>query len=615
MATTLTFTGNSDLAQRAIANLERKYQSMEQRIKAVGKSTQSAGNDGYDAFIKMGLSAVGIGSALDIATKATNMFRLSYQKLLEMQSKAANANKDLAGSLTDLALNTDTPLPTAKRRVMSIARKTNTEPKQIVDAMNEAQAAKGDLSEHKVDQTIIASAALAKHKPEAMKQLVSVALDIQKQIKGTSPEEAIGFALAAQAKSRVPDATDFNTNVMPAIIDANKIENTPMDYGAALSAGITQASGDKTGRTSRTAMTGLILQLKNSFPELGSTEERINLLRDNPEIKNAFLNGGKFKDKNGKEKSLSKMQFEVQGPDGEMISLDTDHASFERKMVPAIDQLLTHGSPAERMMNDSLSSVPKLQNAAPVYQNRVKEMKADPNLSLADKQNEFGAKAKTNLANNTDAAKADIVRKGVEEQLESLGFDGTYREALKYRVWAQPGKSTTDAYISSLESDRNVHAKKAKVAKGLPGMFPEAAKKEYEINKEWERKYNVVLDMLKPMRDTGIPEYNLNELGGGPTDRERDGTPILRRPNPPDVDETSPASPNTKINDQAGGIDVLNSKLDRLINAIEKNADVTDKNTEALADVGGPSNGISGASMSTSRPARRLNRTGNTEQV
>jgi hypothetical protein len=420
----LKFAGSSADADRAIATLERKIERLEQGAKQLSQKMKNAGKETSDAWSAAGRGVAdftagltGIGGPLDAALKTVQAFKAEFDDLVNRQQAAADANREFAKNLQNAANNSDRPLAEIRERMMSISETALITPQQSAKLLNIAQAAKGTLGENEVDSTIIAAAKVARLDQGTMEGLVNTSLDLQKQLPGTTAEQSIGFILNAMSKTRVPDTEKFTKNVLPGIIGVNKLDNTSIEYATALSAGITQAAGDTEGRKSRTAMTALALQLRDAFPELKDTEARVRAVQENPELRDAFLRGGTV---NGKK--LSKMKFDVTGPDGEVLQLDSDRASFERQMVPAIEQVLTKGTFAESMLNESLRDVPSLRNSGQEFRGRVKQQEMDETLILANRQirGEVGT-ARTKVDDIAGASDA-IDRQTVSERLSASGF-------------------------------------------------------------------------------------------------------------------------------------------------------------------------------------------------
>jgi len=411
----LKFSGDQASAERAIATLERKIQQLENNARHSTKSMRTGVTDFISAL-------TGISGPIQAASKAMQVFKADWDDLLSRQRAAGDATEVFARELQQAANNADVPLSEVKARLMDIVKTAQITPAAAAKLLNIGQAAKGTLDESAIDKTIIAASKVSALDEGTMEGLVNTSLDIRKQIEGTTAEQSLGFILGAMAKTRVPDTEKFTKNVLPSIIGVTKLDNTPLEFSAALSAGITQAASDTEGRKSRTAMTALALQLRDAFPELENTETRVRALQESPELRDAFLRGGTV---NGKK--LSKMKFDVTGPDGEVLQLDTDRASFERQMVPAMEQVLTKGTFASNMLEEALKATPSLADSEAAFKRRAADQAADPNLRLALNAQRGRVDADLKKVNDLQGAEDAIARTRTDEQLKSAGFGSGQR--------------------------------------------------------------------------------------------------------------------------------------------------------------------------------------------
>ncbi len=374
----LKFAGSSADAERAIAVLERRLANLENQVKQSGKRMKDVWGQVASGIQDAAGQMLGFNSPVDAAVRGVQLLVKQFDDLVSRQNEAKDANRDFAKTLQNAANNSDGTLAQVKERLLEISEAATVTPQDAARLINIGQASKGNLGSEAVDATIIAASKLSGLDQGTLEGALRTGLGIQKQFAGTTPEQSVGFIFNAMSKSRVEDTDKFTKHVMPAIIGVSKLDGTSLEYSAALSAGITQASEDIEGRKSRTAMTALALQLRDAFPELKDTEARVRAVQENPALRDAFLNGGEV---NGRK--LSKMRFDVKGPDGEVLQLDTDRASFERQMVPAMEQVLTKGTVAEQIMRASLRDVPSLANSSQEFRGRAKEQAGDSNIAAA----------------------------------------------------------------------------------------------------------------------------------------------------------------------------------------------------------------------------------------
>ena len=419
MATNLTFTGDSNDAQAAIAKIERKFAEMENRAVQFGKKAKAAGDDGFESFLKMGQSVTGITSTLDLASKGVALLANEYKALIALQDKSAEANSTFGATFTKLALNAGAGADVNKEklRVLMLSTEAGVSPDKLTTIMSIAQAAKGGLSDEVVNNTIIEASKLSKHSPDDMGKLVGLSLDIQKANPKVNPRQALAFSLNSAAEARVDDAAEYSKNVMPAALAISQLDKTGIEFPAAAAGAFTQGKGDTTGRTSRTAILAMHFQLEKALPHLKSFEDRVNYAQDNPEFTKAFFEGTTHKGKH-----LPPMDMQVVGPNGETFSFSGNKASFETPSLPWAKLLLTKGSTVDDNLRRIHKTVPSMDNSEASFNARAKGMAEDPNMMVADTRNAINVQKELNYLNNTEAAKESVARRDVFDLLASEGF-------------------------------------------------------------------------------------------------------------------------------------------------------------------------------------------------
>jgi len=480
MPAALTITGNTNDALAAIAKLERQYDSLENKIKRV-KKTSEEGDGGFGRMTQ-GATAfaqrvTGVASAVDLVVKGIQLASQEWDDFVRRQEKAKDANLSFAQTLTKLALATDAPLPQVREQIQRLSTDNNV-PMQIVPEMlNRMQAAKGPTqTTQDVEKTFVAAAQIARHDKESMVQLGETSLDITKQIPGTTPEQAIGFSLAAQAQSRVADPAAFNKNVIPAVLGGNKINNTPLEYGVAISNALTHGSGDTTGKRTNTAQISLEMQMAEALPEFKTTRERIEAMQADPALRDAFLEGKEYKGK-----KLKGLQTEFTSPDGRVMKIeDADGYSGERRMAPAIKAMLTAGSAEAKIMAETMATLPSLEKSSEEFQRRAKEMREDPNLKIADQNQSLVNSAERARIKDTAGAKGGVVRQGFEENMSAEGIGWMHRQEAGWAKWSREmmGQSPEEAATNTARALEGAYYSRnnaqtaqrfGKVAKSLEG--------------------------------------------------------------------------------------------------------------------------------------------------
>ena len=527
MPASLVITGNTNDALAAIAKLERQYDSLENKIKRLGQASKQAGDDG--GFRKMAQGATqfaqqltGVASGVDLIFKGIQAANKEWQDFINREEKAKDANVQFAQTLTRLSLATDMPMNDAKAMIMRLSEQHNVSLKDVPEMLNRMQASKGPTqTQAEVEKAFAAAARIGNLDIESMSQLGETSLDITKQIKGATAEQAMGFSLAAQAQSRVADPAAFNKNVIPAVLGGNKIAGTPLEYGVALSNALTHGSGDTTGKRSNTAQVGLEMQLLEMLPEYGSTPERIEAIRNDPALRDAIMHG-----KNYKGKDFKGIQTEFIGPDGQTINMDSGRLSGERRMMPAIEALLTKGSAEEGIMNATLRDLPSLDKADAEFNRRAKAYADDPNIQIAQKNLRSSNMAEAKRINDLKGATGGVARKTFEEQMETAGIGYFHRNEATWGKFFREKmqQSPEEAAINTARAEANAYRgrnnpeladKFERVARDLETSFqgpgkPAGGRADERLQEATEKQTRV----LEEIRD-GVKEQKKRPLGMG----------------------------------------------------------------------------------------------------
>lgn len=450
-----TFTGDSADAQAAIAKLEKKFDALEARIKAVATKSKDAGS-GFDAMTKGAMGAAvavtGIGSGMDLILKGIQAANAEWQDFVDRQAKAKDENLAFAASMTDLAAATSGGLPAAKERAARLSEKGNVKIESVPEGLNRLQAAKGILQTDKnVDDAFLAAANVARHKNETMVGLAETSLSITGQLRGTTAEQAIGWSKTAMENSRAASPADWNRNALPAILGANKINNTPIEYATAMNDAIGNAANDKTLKRTATAQLGLEMQLAKALPELPDTRSRVEAIQADTELRDAFLEGKKHKGK-----ALPGLKTEFVGPDGEVLNMDGGMMAGEKRMFPAIKDMLTKGTPSADTLAKTFRDLPKLQDSKPLYDKWAAEMSEDPNMQVADRSMKLQNNAQGLRIRDTEGAIGSINREGFEDNMSASGIGWFERQRLQWGRFGREailGQSSGDAGVNTLKAE------------------------------------------------------------------------------------------------------------------------------------------------------------------
>ena len=538
LATTLTFTGSSDDAEKAIARLERKYQDLENKIKNTSRSAKSGGSDFVGDFAKWGQSITGIGSAFDLATKAIGLFKAEYDDLLSRQNKSKDANVDFGRKAAEMAMNLGAGADpnAAIEALKQLSKRSQIPISDLTTIMDTAQAARGPLSDQRVTETIEDIAKVGNLSPEAMQPIVGASLDLQRHVPGTTSKQAAGFVMNAGAESHVQEASKFAKNLMPGITAIAGEDSGDEAFIAGTAAALTKVTDDSEGRTSRTALLQLHYQLKRALPKMKSFKERLTFAQENPDFAKAFMEGGQFRGE-----ALPSQDMEVTGPGGENFNFKGHAASFETKAKPAILQLLGKESVGYKDQQDLITKIPELGVSDKSFDDRAKGVQENPNLSIARQANQFKVEAQIDRLNDTAGAKASTRREGVQDLLEAKGFGAFERQMMGFNSFLQFGKTREEADRTTLSEERDHYRHMAEVARPeTRAGYSEKADKLDEIlqilggaNANGGAEPNAGMQKAMEENNRLLEENNrlLGDAGNGGADRPRPGRRVDRNGN------------------------------------------------------------------------------------
>lgn len=444
----LTFTGNSADAEKAIAQLERKYDALEQKIKRSGAVSKKVADESAMSFAKMGQAITSSASALtgisgpaDVASAAWRVATNEVNTYLERTKRAASASATYAQTLEQLYINAvgDPSFPdlaTADKTVKNISGKTGVEPKDVAAALNVGIATKGNLpagADVEMVDKVLSLIPLSTGSHEGM---VTGGLGLQKAIPGTSSEEGLGFLLRAAGTSHVASNEEFVKNAVPAILGGIATDETKDARGsAAIYNTITQLSGDVHGRRSRTAVLGFEAQAKEFLkeePQLKSHMDRVKFLQDNPDAAKIFMHGGEYK---GRKRS---QEMTVTGPDGEEYTVGGKKYTGERQMTPFIEELLL-GANGKKMLQDIYAKTPVLADSEAYYQQAAKELSANPNVQVARSEKLIDARTRQFQLDNQRDAQFGVADQGLTKGLADSGLGWADQMAARGEFYARTG--------------------------------------------------------------------------------------------------------------------------------------------------------------------------------
>lgn len=489
----LTFTGDSAGAEKALAQLERKYDALENKVKRIKAVTKPDGRDIFDKMadgaLRLGGALTGVNGPLDVLMLGVQQLRKEWEAVIARQDRARAVSIDYASVLENLAINTrgDASFPTLEavdKEVKRVSKETGVEPKNVAQAMNYAMSAKGDLSGKEASAAVQSVLAVIPNLREAQDVMVGAVLDIRKSFPEATSEDVQGFMFQAMQTSRVTETEKFAKNAVPAILGGAKVdESKDIRANSAIYNTLTQFGEDVEGRRSRTAAISLNMQLKEFLkdePQLDSNLKRVQFMQQNPEARQAFLYGGEFK---GRKRSA---EMTVTGPDGEEFTVGGKKASFERQSFPAVEQLLTGGSRAAESLKAAYEFTPELKGSGAVYEQMKQELKNNSTIQLADMDRKLKNAATGASLDDVEGARTGAVRVGLDDVMAANKFSYLSRtlSSVEYNARTMFGQSPLEAAqavvpkresASSLALDNVARALAMPYTGGLTAI-PQAAK-------------------------------------------------------------------------------------------------------------------------------------------
>jgi len=492
---------------RAWQNYKNNIAAVDAQMGKLANTNQKAGESSRllsQMLTVMPGQVIGIGSAIDVPLKAVEMLRKEWEKVLERQDRALAASGRYAVSLETLAFNTAgdakfNTLEKVERRVLEISNRTGVGINDVSRAVSNAASAKGQLPLEDAFSAVEDVLAFAPNSPQLQDVLSGAALDVRKMYPNATAQDAIGFTAMLGQQARITDPAKVAENALPGALLMSKVDKGSLRDNAAIYAAITQATGDVQGRTSRTGGIALAIQLEKALPELNSTMERVQYLQDNPDLANQFLNGG------GKRFKGKGLTMDVIGPDGQEISFGTDKASFEKKVVPAIRELLTKGSATDVNMRSALEAIPEIEQGRKVYEKQLEALRQSKSLAVANRNRTLQTTAENELIQNPQEAQKAVTREQAQANLSAAGVSWTEIQKIMYgargREFAGTDYNTAVEQAIQATIDRNLK---------LIDKYPDSQAPALE---EENRK------LRKVMKDLGLGKLlNANEPAAIPQD-------------------------------------------------------------------------------------------------
>lgn len=459
----------------------RAVEAEQKKLSETGDAADKSGGLIGGLTSKMGQFVGGLGAASAVIA----FIKSEYDALIERQGKSKDANISLAAAQSDALDNLDasmTPAEFAKRMKESSKRLGMSE-RDLTVAASSALSAKGDKSAADAISAVEASAKLNRFAPEKLPDMAASTLDLGKHLK-MKPEEALGFLIGVGQSSRVVSLKNTAENIAPAIIGGVS-QGIPKEKAAAIAASITGTAVDSTGKPTNTTMQALFGQLK----EFGSAEygftggpehqqkvaaleaehvkqkaalkaqfdkEQISLSQaDMPAAQKAEVKRqldakevearAALKASQEAQQSALSAQMPSFTPEQMLDRIMKDPelkatffrdkkfggygASFEKAMMPAVNQLLTPGTQGHNDYQAALAAQMKV-NPQQLFDNAVRAKESLAPIQIALQDQKLGNVANQIQLADVKGAESAVIRQRMEEIRKAMG-DVTLNRKLK----------------------------------------------------------------------------------------------------------------------------------------------------------------------------------------
>lgn len=271
------------------------------------------------------VGAVGaIRGAFALVTKELQAQQAMIDKRTEAQLSVGESRNQV---LRNLVGSSPADIKKVQDAAIDISTQTGVSEAPINAALAAAISATGGNNDLAINLVRKATQFL-KDRPTEIGDFAGSLGDLTRVTGSTDPSASLGLLTRIGQLSRITSPKLLAANAAPGLIGAAAFGGSPQSSGA-LFASLTTGSGDNTGATSGTAVVGLAQQLSEFASGEGAFKGKVAA---NPALQQGGL--------------LDRIRYLQQNPAAAKQFLDT--ASFEKKMIGPIMQLLTDPSSAVR---------------------------------------------------------------------------------------------------------------------------------------------------------------------------------------------------------------------------------------------------------------------------
>jgi len=333
-------------------------------------------------------AAFGIGGGL---YTAVSLVRGEIDAMYEKWERMKEATKETAdpqiAALRNLGASSIEERNKFTKLIADLSERTGVSQEDLYSRASDALSARGDLPVTMAMRAVAASAQIAPESAEIGKPLAGVALDIAKIERGMSPEQAIGFTMGVGQMARVTETGSLAENVAPALT-AGVANDASLQNAGALWAAITQGMADPTGRKSGNTTASLTTQLREFLPKVGTMDERLKILQEDPKLRAKFL----------------------------------DDASFEKKAQATVEQILAGEGAAATAYEQFKTRIPGRQRSGEIFREQVGLIAGDEIQKTAAIARDFSTAAKNLELVDQDGARTGVAMGEFQRIIEDAGM-------------------------------------------------------------------------------------------------------------------------------------------------------------------------------------------------
>lgn len=409
----------------------------------------------------------GFVGGLTSASAVIALLKSEYDALIERQGRSRDAHLSLAVEQEALLMNLgDASAKDVTEKIRSLSQSSGAKEVDVTRAVNEALAARADLSLESVISAVGTASKVRKFAPTELAGLAAATIDTQKQT-GLGTDQALGFLMQLQAQSRTKSLKGLAENFTPAVGGVMNFGADRQTAGAMLAA-LSHGMGDATGAQTGTSAIQLAKQLREygikGDPALAAkfelldkrqSEEKAALAEEfhnrgiardsmaaNPQVKAELRWKLAAEEKIAKEEMKARHSEEAaklqdaqkaipiadviakmrQNPEYRKQFLKGKDeggfgASFEAKALPAIESLLSGGTQAKQFdtARAALAQDPEQALKKAIGNRDLISMK------VAGSDQNFGNMIDQFMLSDDQAAMAAVVRNRLEQTRNAIG--------------------------------------------------------------------------------------------------------------------------------------------------------------------------------------------------